>query len=600
MKSIFLSPEQVFGPEDYQLEGHSFGEKDRTARIPLFNLVGTIAPASDLALLTAMDDGFLTEPGGGINYYLTDGNCVDRFGRLNTCAVCAVRPALLVEAGEEALFRNRRTDGNITTVEYGFFPTTVLDRSMRDLAEKNLQQHSLYDTGRHVTVCGKQHPIYRLGAKQMIVVTMEEGGVNGYVTLSDGTISADGDRVFMELRPVRWLYDAELHVLVSTMAIFAGVGRTEAEDYLSGPFLRELAPEADTALPENAGFRMVKHDELSLIRAYVDANIPVFIHGLSGDGKSDRVRQIDPQALDIELVNETPETINGRAVYNEAKDEIIDIKPAWLIRLERLCRDGDQHILFFDELTNATKQTQSVIFKIVLERFVNNRWPLPPGARIVAAGNDRSESSASPDLAEPLFGRFAHVYIRTTVENWMPWAVRNRLNPFVMEFLANNDLYLRTPYTGTEGHADPRRWEMVSRVLDASNNDFSLLEPLIGREPSEAFVRFFRARQELAAVGHYSDEELSRFSIARKYQLAQQCLILCEGQNEKQNAISDRVREAVELVHRLGPEYEAWFKYMLERKRSILNGGRPSDCEINTPARPMVEGFDRDDPWSNA
>ncbi|MBR5430581.1 MAG: hypothetical protein IK116_08680, partial [Firmicutes bacterium] len=303
------------------------------------------------------------------------------------------------------------------------------------------------------------------------------------------------------------------------------------------------------------------HDELSLIRAYVDANIPVFIHGLSGDGKSDRVRQIDPQVLDIELVNETPETINGRAIYNEAKNEIIDVKPVWLVKLERLCEDGQIHILFFDELTNATKQTQSVIFKIVLERVVNNRWPLPANARIVAAGNDRSESSSAHDLAEPLFGRFAHIYIRTTVENWMPWAVRSRINPYVMEFLANNDLYLRTPYTGNEGHADPRRWEMVSRVLDHSGNDFSLLAPIVGRDTAEAFIRFFRAQQQLAALGHYSDEELARFSTARRYQLAQQCLYLA----------SARPEEARALVTRLGPEFLAWFDYVQQRKRQAYS-----------------------------
>ena len=198
-----------------------------------------------------------------------------------------------------------------------------------------------------------------------------------------------------------------------------------------------------------------------------------------------------------------------------------------------------------------------MIFKIVLERFVNNRWALPENARIVAAGNDRSESSASHDLAEPLFGRFAHVYIQTTVENWMPWAVREKINPFVMEFLANNDLYLRTPFTGTEGNADPRRWEMASRVLDASDNDFALLGPIVGRDTADAFVKFFRARQELTSLGHYSDEELARFSIARKYQLAQQCLYL------------SGTEEARELVRRLGPEYEAWFRYMVERKRSF-------------------------------
>ena len=567
MKAIFLTQDQIIAEEG-------------SPRIPFFSLVGASAPATDLALLTASDDGFLMEPGGGINYYLADGGCIDRFGRPNPCSVCAVRPAILLDPGEESLLQHRREEGEVATVEYGFFPTTVLDRSMRDLAEKNLREHGLADTGRHVTIMGKQHPVYRLGAKQIIVVTVEDSGANGFITLSDGTVVSEGELVFLEFRPVRWLYDAKLRLLVSGMALFAGLSRSETAAYLQGPFLRELAP------------------------AYVDANIPVFIHGLSGDGKSDRVRQIDPQALDIELVNETPETINGRAVYNEAKDEIIDIKPAWLIRLERLCRNGEQHILFFDELTNATKQTQSVIFKIVLERFVNNRWPLPESARIVAAGNDRSESSASHDLAEPLFGRFAHIYIRTTVENWMPWAVRSRLNPYVMEFLANNDLYLRTPYTGTEGHADPRRWEMVSKALDASGNDFSLLEPIVGRDPAEAFVRFFRARQELAAVGNYSDEELARFSIARKYQLAQQCLILCTGttatilSDAAEIKLSPREQEAFELVHRLGPEYEAWFRYMLERKQAFTASDRVRPAELHGES--SIEELPAEDPWVNA
>ena len=542
MKSIFLSHEQVFG-----------------GRISLFGITGTAAPATDLTLLTASDDGFFTEPGRGVNYYLADGACVDRFGRDSACSICAVRPALLLEPGEEKELQHIRSEGSVTTVEYGEYPTTILDRSLRELAEKNWQQKSLRDTGRQVTMAGRQLPVYRLGAKRLVTLTMEHGGANGYVQLSDGSIVSEGDRVFLEMKPVRWLYDTENRLLVSCMALFAGMNAEQAADYLEHGFLQDLKSEAETDLPENSGFRFVQHDELSLIRAYVDADIPVFIHGLSGDGKSDRVRQIDPQALDIELVNETPETINGRAVYNEAKDEIIDIKPAWLVKLERLCQDGSTHILFFDELTNATKQTQSVIFKIVLERFVNNRWALPKNARIVAAGNDRTESSASHDLAEPLFGRFAHIYIRTTVENWMPWAIREQINPYVMEFLAHNDLYLRTPYTGTEGHADPRRWEMASRVLDSSDNDFALLEPIVGRDTADAFLRFFRAQQQIAALGHYTDEELSRFSISRKYQLAQQCLWVADS----------RESEARELVRRLGPEYDAWFCYMIERKKNF-------------------------------
>ncbi len=542
MKSIFLSHEQVF-------------EK----RLVIFETVGTAAPPSDLALLTSQDDGFLTELGGGINYYLADNACVDRFGRSNPCSSCAVRPVLLLEAGEDSKLRSRRREGSVTTVEFGTYPTHILDRSLRDMAARAYREGTLKDSGRRCSIAGREHTIYRLGAKQMVLLSLDDGGANGYVQMSDQTIISEGDQVFLEVRPVRWLYDETNRMLVSCMALFGGLSRDEAAEYLCSSFIKELVSDEEQTKATDGVFRYEEHDELSLIRAYVETNIPLFIHGLSGDGKSDRVREVDPQALDIELVNETPETINGRAIFNEAKNEIIDVKPVWLVKLEKLCEDGQLHILFFDELTNATKQTQSVIFKIVLERFVNNRWPLPKNARIVAAGNDRSESSAAHDLAEPLFGRFAHITIRTTVENWMPWAVRAHINPYVMEFLANNDLYLRTPYNGTEGYADPRRWEMVSHVLDSSENDFGLLAPIVGRDTAEAFLKFFQAQQQLAAIGEYSDEELARFSIARKYQLAQQCLYYAAA----------RPDEAENLVSRLGSEYLAWFRYMLERKQLI-------------------------------
>ena len=539
MKSIFLSREQVFDQP-----------------LPMFATVGTAAKASDLAVLTAPDDGFLLES-GSINYYLAGNDSVDRFGRPSEGGVCAVRPALMLEDGDENLLLHRREEGNVITVEYGYYPTVILDASLRDMAEREFLRSALRKTGQTIRFAGGEQPVWQFGAKRMVRVEAVSGGINGFVQLSDQTAVSEGEAVFLELRPVRWLYDAARGLLVSGLALFAGLSREEAAEYLQSSFLRDLTWQDSSAIPADAPYRYLQHDELSLIRAYVQADIPVFLHGLSGDGKSDRVRQVDPDALDIELVNENPETINGRAVYNEAKDEIVDIKPVWLVKLERLCEDGNLHILFFDELTNATKQTQSVIFKIVLERFVNNRWPLPKNARIVAAGNDRSESTAAHDLAEPLFGRFAHIYIHTTVENWMPWAVQNRINPYVLEFIANNDLYLRTPYTGTEGNADPRRWEMVSKVLDASGNDFSLLAPIVGRDAADAFLRFFRAQQQVAALGSYTDEELQRLSVARKYQLAQQCLYLA----------SAKPKEARELVTRLGPEFLAWFDYVLSRKK---------------------------------
>ena len=94
MKSIFLSHEQLF-------------EK----ALPVFRAVGTAAPASDLALLSTHDDGFLYESDGGINYFLSDG-CVDRFGRDGECASCAFRPALLIDEEDRGLLRHIRSDGD--------------------------------------------------------------------------------------------------------------------------------------------------------------------------------------------------------------------------------------------------------------------------------------------------------------------------------------------------------------------------------------------------------------------------------------------------------------------------------------------------------
>ena len=300
------------------------------ARLALFDNVGTAAPPADLALLTVTDDGFLTDSGGGINYYISDGKCVDRFGRCNPCMQCAVRPAVVLDAGDEKLLGRIQKDGNVITAEYGRWPSSILEESMRDMAEGEFERGSLQKTGAFITVGGEKLPVMRLGAKEVIRLEAKQSGSSGYLQLSDGTIVTEGDFVFLELKPVRWLYDSVNRLLISCKALFGGLSREEGEEYLSTDFLNEIGWKDEISIPGDAPFRYIEHDELSLIRAYVEADIPVFLHGLSGDGKSDRVKQIDPQVLDIELVNENPETINGRAIYNEATDKIVDIKPVWL------------------------------------------------------------------------------------------------------------------------------------------------------------------------------------------------------------------------------------------------------------------------------
>ena len=229
MKSIFLSHEQVF-------------EK----QLPVFKAVGTAAPAADLALLTTPDDGFLHEADGGINYYLSDG-CVDRFGRDGECAACALRPALLLEEGDKKLLSRIKNEDGVVTAEYGSFPAYLLDPALRDLAEREFCRGALHDTGRSIHAAGKPVPVYALGGKRLIRLTLDQSGAGGYVQLRDGTVVTEGESVFLEFRPVRWIYDASLGLLLSCQALFGGLDRQSAADYLRTDFLEELGEETDIA-----------------------------------------------------------------------------------------------------------------------------------------------------------------------------------------------------------------------------------------------------------------------------------------------------------------------------------------------------------------
>ena len=323
MKAGFLTSEQVFSERG----------------LGLFARIDALAKATDFALALSDDDGFFVEGGSYVNYYLQGGRAVSRFGKAEKCELCAVRPAILLEPEETAQLQNLREE----------------NESLREMAEHDLPAGALAASGKTYTLPGgKTAAEYLMNGKKLIAVPVSTNLTLGFLQLSSGLCRTYGEPVTLEARPVTWYYDAAAQLLIAKDAITAGFSYEEAAAYLAGDFLKELrATEVEEA--EAYPFRYEEHDELDIVRAYLKADIPVFLHGLSGDGKSDRVRQIDPQALDIELVNENPESINGKTIYNEAKDEIREIKPVWLVHLEKLCEDGKPHVLFFDELTNATK-----------------------------------------------------------------------------------------------------------------------------------------------------------------------------------------------------------------------------------------------------
>ena len=480
-----------------------------------------------------------------------------------------VRPALQSSVIFSQISPNRVRGYNGTEeVEYGEYPQYAADSRMQSILESEYNR-GMNKTGRSYTFDSVKYDDYDTGFKP---VTYEEYEYQGkrYIRiransdfdgnkfkLSNGVEYRDGDCVWLEVSPVKWLIDDRTGILVSKLGLVSGIrfldknhnykgdfSRTEMKEYLDRYMIRDLTqtatftrvqdmtPEEKAQFEEERkqaekrrnpyGLKFGQVSEEEIIKGAIESGIAVFLHGPSSEGKSARVKQIDPDCVIIYLRNATPESLNGKSVYNQATGEMIDVKPSWLKKLEEKCeKEPDRfHIVFLDEITNALPSIQGIAFNIVLDREVNGIWKLPDNARIVAAGNDMKDSLAANQLAEPLFNRFAHVYIKTTAESWLKWASEHNIHPAIYSYIAyKKGETLRSKYDGEKPNADPRKWEMASKMLYATGSP-EMLRALVGEDITREFVQF--CNQQVITLDdvineNYTQRDIQALNTAERY-----------------------------------------------------------------------------------
>ena len=253
--------------------------------------------------------------------------------------------------------------------------------------------------------------------------------------------------------------------------------------------------------PYQFEYKELNNDEL--LSSYVKADMSVFLHGPSGVGKSARVKQLDPTATRITLRPQmNPEEVDG--TLNRETGEYIP--PLWYTQLCEKCESepDKKHILFIDELTNVKPTVQSLVYSIVLDRAgKDGLWPLPKNAVVVAAGNESKDNLAAYPLTNALFRRFNHLYYEVDKEDWFEWATRTnsgsegmKIHPLIIEYIMNREGILNQELDEENPKivTDPRKWEMASNVLYATNNPNALL-PLIGEELTADFKNFVKQNQ---------------------------------------------------------------------------------------------------------
>ena len=507
----------------------------------------------------------------------------------------AVRPALQSSVIFSQISPNKVSGYNGTEeVEFGKYPQNAADSRMQNILESEYNR-GMNKTGRSYTFDSVKYDDYDTGFKPVTYEEYEYGGkkyirikansdFDGYrFKLSNGVEYIDGDYVWVEVSPVKWLIDDRTGLLISKKGLVSGIrfldkrtnykgdfDRTEMKEYLDKYMVKDLFQSVDFEYlqdmeysidksenikktnPYNLSFNKVSEEDI--IKGAIESGVAVFLHGPSSEGKSARVKEIDPTCEIIYLRNATPDSLNGKSVYNSETGEMIDVPPTWLKKLQSKCeKEPDRlHILFFDEITNALPSIQGIAFNIVLDKEVNGNWKLPENARIVAAGNDMKDSLAANQLAEPLFNRFAHVYIKTTTESWLKWASEHNIHPAIYSYIAyKNGETLRSKYDGEKPNADPRKWEMASKILYATGSP-EMLRALVGEDITREFIEF--CKQEVITLEdvineNYTDKNVESLNTAQRYATTM-------GLSQVDEANLEIVRN---FTSKLGSEFKAIF-----------------------------------------
>ena len=514
---------------------------------------------------------------------------------------------------------NIKTDGDFKFInkdefEYGEYPQTIVEKYEARNLERMFLKGTLNPTGKtyeadsisyrdeDTNYTPREFTEYQYNGKKYIRI-MPTSDVYGEY-LSDNTKVEKNEPCWILVEPIRWYIDYGTNKAVSKYALVSGIqykndtkydgnfANTEIHNYLNNVFAKDIK-KSNTFVPigidennekEKEGTKKMEKlknpynfdfnsvTEEDIIKGALLSNVAVFLHGRSSEGKSARVKQFDPDCEIVYLRNATPDSLNGKSVYNAETGEMIDIPPTWYKKLKKKCEDEPDklHLLFFDEISNALPSIQGMAFNIVLDGEVNGIWKLPENARIVAAGNDLNDSLAANSIAEPLFNRFAHVYINTTVDSWLMWASTpkqsyqrldyqkgeefQKIHPAVYAYIAykayRGQDVLRTPYNGVKPNADPRKWEMASKVLFQTRTP-EMLRSLVGEEITADFTSF--CRQQVITVqdvinGNYTNRDLE-MNLSEKFATA-------VGLSSVDEKNLRRVREFVKL---LGPEICATF-----------------------------------------
>lgn len=250
------------------------------------------------------------------------------------------------------------------------------------------------------------------------------------------------------------------------------------------------------------------------LQILMESNLPVFIHGSPGIGKSYIINDI-AQKNNLELRDIRLSQLD--AVDLRGIPSIENGQTKWMPPIFLPTDSDAKGILFLDELNSAPLSVQAAIYQLILDRKIGE-YSLPKGWRIICAGNKINDKGIVFKLPSPLINRMVHLVLEANYDDFKAWAIPASIHPFIIGFLGFRPDLLSSEIPKTSeanpAFATPRAWTMLSRVLQNHDN-VQKLSPIIfgcvgygaGVE-FNAFIKVYSSLPKISAILEGKSQEV--------------------------------------------------------------------------------------------
>ena len=403
----------------------------------------------------------------------------------------------------------KRARDGILEVEYGYYPQKAVAKDMQERLERAYKNRTISRTKNSYTTDSvaydnydtsfqpQAHQEYEYNGKRYVRVNANSYYDGNYFTLSNGEKYKDGDSVWLEVSPVKWIVDEKSHTMITEKLIFAGVqfnkesnyhtedfDKTDIKTFMDRYLSRDLEQSRGTITlgeqteefkPRKSRLQKLNPDktkeqdrakmtDTEIIHNWIEAGESVLLRGPSGIGKTERIKSLYPDLIYMKLTNNMfPEKVVGSVnlqtgqsippdfaktvIMQEATEEerklieeniqnIYDIADEVY---ERSKTSDKKIVIMLDELLNVKPAVQSLVYTLVLNRMVEigKGLKLPDNVVVVATGNQKKYSNVAEDLAEPLEKRFDHILdMEPKVGEWITeYAIPQKIHPAVIGYM---------------------------------------------------------------------------------------------------------------------------------------------------------------------